>query len=113
MASPFVGLQRMCRPTAGILGRVLVTFRSAGAESLGNHFCNSPDLSTATSRSAAMKRADHGTGIKGSEPAGKGPAATQQTGKKPGDAREDPAQLKQNQADLAVNEDHKTDEMED
>lgn len=29
------------------------------------------------------------------------------------DARDDEAQLQQNQADLAVNEDHKTDEMED
>ncbi|HYH43606.1 MAG TPA: hypothetical protein VD867_16650 [Burkholderiales bacterium] len=60
-----------------------------------------------------MKRAEHGSQMKGSEPSGKAPAATPQTGKKPGDARDDEAQLKQNQADLSVNEDHKTDEMED
>ena len=59
-----------------------------------------------------MKRADHGTKLQGSDPKNP-PVAAPQTGKKPGDARENDAKLQQNQQDLGVKPDHKTDEMED
>jgi len=60
-----------------------------------------------------MKRADHGTKLQGSDSREKRPVASPQTGKKPGDARDEDAKLQQNRQDLGVEEDHKTEEMED
>lgn len=60
-----------------------------------------------------MKRANHGTHLKGSTQPQTPPVEAPQTGKNPADARERPEQLKKNQADLGVAEDHKTDDMEE
>ena len=59
-----------------------------------------------------MKRADHSTQLKGTPKEDVPPPPTAQTGKNPKDARDDDAQLKENQQDLHVGEDHKTPEME-
>jgi hypothetical protein len=58
-----------------------------------------------------MKRANHSTQLKGStkQPHGQ---PSPQTGKHEGDAREDQDQLAENQQELAVGEDHKTEDME-
>jgi len=60
-----------------------------------------------------MKRANHGTKLQGTpqEMPAEPPAA--QTGKNPKDAREDDAKLAENQQDLGVADDHKTEDMEE
>ena len=60
-----------------------------------------------------MKRANHGTQLKGSDPSRKTPVDAPQTGKNPRDARDDPVQQKENRQDLGVGEDHQTRDMED
>jgi hypothetical protein len=59
-----------------------------------------------------MKRANHGTQLKGSDRPQKTPVEAPQTGKNPRDAREERTQQKQNQQELGVGEDHKTKDME-
>jgi hypothetical protein len=60
-----------------------------------------------------MKRANHSTQLKGSTKHKQPPEQpAQQTGKHEGDAREDEGQLAENQQELGVGEDHKTDDME-
>jgi hypothetical protein len=61
-----------------------------------------------------MKRANHSTQLQGSEKHKK-PAEqpTAQTGKNEHDAREDERKLAENQQDLGVGEDHKTEDMEE
>jgi hypothetical protein len=59
-----------------------------------------------------MKRADHGTQLKGTPKSDVPPPPTAQTGKNPKDAREDDAKLAENQKDLGVEPDHKTEDME-
>ena len=59
-----------------------------------------------------MKRANHGSPLKQDAKHEKPPAPAAQTGKNPKDAREDESRLKKNQAELGVEEDHKTDDME-
>ena len=60
-----------------------------------------------------MKNANHGTQLKGTPKQDAPQAPTPQTGKNPKDAREDDAKLAENQKELGVGDDHKTDEMED
>jgi hypothetical protein len=61
-----------------------------------------------------MKRANHSTQLQGSEKHKKPPEQpTAQTGKNERDAREDDRKLAENQQDLGVGEDHKTEEMEE
>jgi hypothetical protein len=61
-----------------------------------------------------MKRANHGTNLKGKPKNPKAPdLPPQKTGKLEGDAREDDRQLAENQQELGVGEDHKTEEMEE
>ena len=60
-----------------------------------------------------MKRANHGTQLKGTPQQDVPPPPTAQTGKNPNDAREDEAKLTENQKDLGVGKDHKTEEMEE
>jgi len=59
-----------------------------------------------------MKRANHGTQLKGSEKHEKPPEPAAQTGQNPRDAREDEEQLRENQDELGVGADHLTEEME-
>ena len=59
-----------------------------------------------------MKRSNHGTKLEGTAKHQKPPEAAAQTGKNPKDAREDEAQLHENQEELGVGEDHQTDDME-
>lgn len=59
-----------------------------------------------------MKRANHGTKLEGTPKQDVPPPPTAQTGKNPKDAREDDRKLHENQKDLGVGEDHKTEEME-
>ena len=60
-----------------------------------------------------MKRSNHGTQLDGSEKHKKPEATAPQTGKNPNDAREDEAQLRENQDELGVGPDHETDAMEE
>lgn len=60
-----------------------------------------------------MKRAEHSTKLQGTPKHEKPPEPAAQTGKNPNDARGDEEQLKQNQQDLGVDDDHKTDAMEE
>jgi len=60
-----------------------------------------------------MKRAEHGLGTKGSDGTTATPVEAPQTGENPRDAREEPARQKQNQEELGVDEDHKTEDMKD
>ena len=59
-----------------------------------------------------MKRANHGTKLEGTPKHQKPPEPAAQTGKNPNDAREDGGQLAENQKDLGVGPDHKTEDME-
>jgi hypothetical protein len=59
-----------------------------------------------------MKRANHGTHLQGT-PKQQKTAPAPQTGKNPNDAREDDQQLAENQQELGVGDDHKTEEMEE
>ena len=60
-----------------------------------------------------MKRANHSTPLEGSEKHHRpDEPPTPQTGKNPKDGREDEAKLRENQEELKVGEDHKTDDME-
>jgi hypothetical protein len=60
-----------------------------------------------------MKRANHGTKLQGTpqETPAEPPAA--RTGKNPKDAREDETKLTENQQELGVGDDHKTEDMEE
>jgi hypothetical protein len=60
-----------------------------------------------------MKRANHSTQLQGSEKHKKPTEPAAQTGKNDRDAREDDRKLAENQQDLGVGEDHKTEEMEE
>lgn len=60
-----------------------------------------------------MKRANHSMQLKGSTKHKQPPEPAPQTGKHDGDAREDESQLAENQQELGVGEDHKTEEMEE
>ena len=61
-----------------------------------------------------MKRANHGSNLKGSPQNPKAPdLPPQKTGKREGDAREDDRKLAENQQELGVGSDHKTEEMEE
>ena len=61
-----------------------------------------------------MKRANHSTKLQGSEKHKKpDEPPTAQTGKHERDAREDERKLTENQKDLGVAEDHKTEDMEE
>ena len=58
-----------------------------------------------------MKRANHGSPLKQGTKRVK-PAPAVQTRKNPRDARDDESRLSKNQQELGVDEDHKTDDME-
>jgi hypothetical protein len=60
-----------------------------------------------------MKRANHGTQLKGSTKHENPPEPAAQTGTHPQDARDDEAKLRQNQDDLGVGPDHETEDMEE
>jgi len=60
-----------------------------------------------------MKNANHGTKLQGGSKHKKPPEPAPETGKNPKDAREDDAQLRQNQDELGVGDDHHTEEMEE
>lgn len=61
-----------------------------------------------------MKRANHGSNLKGKPKNPKAPdLPPQKTGSLEGDARGDNGQLAENQQELGVGEDHKTEEMEE
>ena len=60
-----------------------------------------------------MKRANHGTKLEGTPKQDVPPPPTAQTGKNPHDARDDDHKLAENQKDLGVEPDHKTEEMEE
>ena len=60
-----------------------------------------------------MKRSNHGTQLDSTAKHKKPDEPAAQTGKNPKDAREDEAQLRENQDELGVGDDHKTDEMEE
>ena len=59
-----------------------------------------------------MKRANHGTQLKGSTKHPKPSPPAAQTGTNEHDAREDEGKLAENQKDLGVGPDHKTEDME-
>jgi hypothetical protein len=59
-----------------------------------------------------MRRANHGTPLEESAKHKKPPEPAAQTGKNEHDAREDDRKLSENQRDLGVADDHKTEEME-
>ena len=59
-----------------------------------------------------MRRANHGSPLKQDVKHEKPPNPAPQTGKNPRDARDDQEQIKQNQRELGVEDDHKTDDME-
>ena len=59
-----------------------------------------------------MKRSDHGTKLDTETKHDKPPQPAAQTGKNPRDAREDEGKLTENQRELGVGDDHKTDDME-
>jgi hypothetical protein len=58
-----------------------------------------------------MPNADDDTTMDKEEHSKDPSVAVPQTGKKPGDARGDPAQQKRNREELNVGEDHRTDKM--
>jgi hypothetical protein len=60
-----------------------------------------------------MKRANHSTQLQGSEKHKNPPQPAAQTGKNENDAREDDSKLAENQQDLGVGADHKTEDMEE
>jgi hypothetical protein len=62
-----------------------------------------------------MKRANHSTQLKGSAKGQQPPEAppAPPAGKRDGDARGDQGQLVENQQELGVGEDHKTEDMEE
>lgn len=60
-----------------------------------------------------MKRANHGTQLEGTPKHQKPPEPAAQTGKNPHDARENEGKLGENQQDLGVGPDHKTEDMEE
>jgi hypothetical protein len=60
-----------------------------------------------------MKRANHGTQLKGSRKHEQPPEPAAQTGTNPNDAREDEEQLRKNQDDLGVGPDHQTEDIEE
>jgi hypothetical protein len=60
-----------------------------------------------------MKRANHGTKLQGTPQQTPAEPPAAQTGRKPGDARGDDEQLAENQQDLGVGDDHKTEDMEE
>ena len=60
-----------------------------------------------------MKRANHGTKLQGTPKHEKPPEPAAQTGKNPRDARDDDGKLAENQQDLGVGADHKTEDMEE
>ena len=60
-----------------------------------------------------MKRANHGTQLEGTPKQDVPPPPTAQPRKNPKDARDDEQQLHENQQDLGVGDDHKTEEMEE
>jgi hypothetical protein len=59
-----------------------------------------------------MKNANHGTQLKESTKHDKPPEPAAQTGTNPHDARDDDAQLRENQDELGVGPDHRTEDME-
>jgi hypothetical protein len=59
-----------------------------------------------------MRRANHSTPLDQETKHEKPPQPAPQTGKNPKDAREDASQLAENQDELGVGADHKTDDME-
>lgn len=59
-----------------------------------------------------MKRSNHGTQLDETAKHKKPPEPAEQTGKNDHDARGDAQQLEQNQRELGVGKDHKTEEME-
>jgi hypothetical protein len=59
-----------------------------------------------------MRRANHGTQLDESAKHKKPPEPAAQTGKNDHDAREDERKLAENQKDLGVADDHKTEDME-
>ena len=59
-----------------------------------------------------MKRSNHSTQLQGSEKHKQPTPPTAQTGKNEHDAREDKSKLAENQQDLGVGSDHKTEDME-
>jgi hypothetical protein len=59
-----------------------------------------------------MKRSEHGTKLDTDAKHPKPPQPAPQTGKNPRDARDDEGRLQENQEELGVGEDHKTDDME-
>ena len=60
-----------------------------------------------------MKRANHGTRLQGTPKHENPPEPAAQTGKNPNDAREDDQKLTENQRELGVGDDHKTEDMEE
>jgi hypothetical protein len=60
-----------------------------------------------------MRRANHGTQLDEERKHKKPEPPSPQTGKNPQDAREDDRQLAENQGDLGVGDDHKTEDMEE
>jgi hypothetical protein len=62
------------------------------------------------SSGAGMKRAEHGSQIKGDADAQ--PRPVPETSEDRADAREKPEQLRKNREDLGVEDDHKTKDME-
>ena len=59
------------------------------------------------------KRADHSSPLKDTAKHKKPPESSPQTGKPDGDARDDSQQLRRNQRELGVSDDHKTADMHD
>jgi hypothetical protein len=60
-----------------------------------------------------MKRADHGTKLQGTPQETPSEPPAPPTGKNPKDAREDDTKLAENQQELGVGDDHKTEDMEE
>ncbi|HEY0335967.1 MAG TPA: hypothetical protein VGC70_01400 [Burkholderiales bacterium] len=60
-----------------------------------------------------MKRANHGTKLQGTPQETPSEPPAPPTGKNPKDAREDDTKLAENQQELGVGDDHKTEDMEE
>jgi hypothetical protein len=60
-----------------------------------------------------MKRANHGTKLQGTPQDTPSVPPADPAAKNPQDARDDDAQLAENQQDLGVGKDHKTEDMEE
>jgi hypothetical protein len=60
-----------------------------------------------------MKRANHGTRLQATAQETPAEPPEAKTGKNPKDARENDARLTENQRDLGVGQDHKTEDMEE